>query len=95
MMKTNILQTKVGNYELLNDYREVFDVEQFQERYVEEIYNKYEYIVGDISSEMLRLKGFYESTDKEPNIKQIEQYLNETCNYNTGYFILKRIKKSK
>ncbi|NLN50925.1 MAG: YutD family protein [Acholeplasmataceae bacterium] len=88
-----IVETTVGLYELVNNYRDAFDIAKFQERYVKEIYDKYDYIVGDVSSEMLRLKGFYSELKKEQNIKDIQQYLNESCNYNCGYFILKRIKK--
>lgn len=89
-MKVNIIETTVGTYELVKDHKEAFDIVKFQERYVEEIYDKYEYVVGDVASEMLRLKGFYEDLTKKPNIKEIPVHLNETCNYNTAYFILKR-----
>lgn len=90
-MKKQIIETTVGTYELINNYKEAFDIVKFQERYVEEIYDKYEYIVGDVSSELLRLKGFYEDFSKPQNIKDIPAYLNETCNYNTAFFILKRL----
>lgn len=87
-----IIETTFGNYELLNNHKEAFDIVKFQERYVEEIYNKYDYIVGDVSSEMLRLKGFYQDESKAQNIKDIPTHLSESCNYGCGYFILKRIK---
>lgn len=90
-MKKTTVETTVGVYELIINHKEAFDIVKFQDRYVEEIYDKYEYIVGDVSSEMLRLKGFYEDLDKQQNIKEIPIYLNETCNYNTAYFIIKRI----
>lgn len=88
-----IIESTVGTYELKDNYKDVFDIVKFQERYVSEIYDKYDYIVGDVSSEMLRLKGFYADLDKKDNVKDISVYLNETCNYNTGYYILKRIKE--
>ncbi len=87
-----IIETTFGQFELLNNNKEAFDILKFQERYVPEIYDKYEYIVGDISSDMLRLKGFYSDTKKEQNYKEIPIYLNESCNYYCGYFILRRIK---
>lgn len=90
-MKSKTIETKVGMYELINNHREAFDIVKFQDRYVDEIYDKYDFIVGDISSEMLRLKGFYGDLNKNPNVKEIKTYLNEICNYNTAYFILKRI----
>lgn len=94
-MKKSIVETTKGFYEIVHNYRDAFDIAKFQDRYVEEIYNKYDYIVGDVSSEVLRLKGFYSSLKKEPNVKNIQTHLNETCNYNSGYYVLKRIKKLK
>lgn len=87
-----IIETTHGQFELLNNTKEAFDILKFQERYVSEVYDKYDYIVGDISSDMLRLKGFYEDTSKEQNVKDIPIHLNESCNYYCGYYILKRIK---
>lgn len=92
-MKKQIIETTVGTYELIDNHKDAFDIVKFQERYVEEIYDKYEYIIGDISSEILRLKGFYEDTRQPQNIKDIPMYINETCNYNTAFFILKRVKE--
>lgn len=94
-MKKSIVETTKGLYELVHNYKDAFDIAKFQDRYVEEIYDKYEYIVGDVSSEVLRLKGFYKSLKKQQNIKDIQTHLNETCNYNSGYYILKRIKEIK
>jgi uncharacterized protein YutD len=79
-------------FELIKDYREAFDPEVFKKKYTEAL-DKYDVIVGDIASEMLRLKGF---TTKESShlshISTIPDYLNESCNYNTPYFIVKRVK---
>lgn len=88
-----IIESTVGTFELKNNHKDVFDIVKFQERYVSEVYDKYEYIIGDVSSEMLRLKGFYADLNKKGNVKEIPAYLNETCNYNTGYYILKRIEE--
>ncbi len=85
------VETTVGLFELSTNYKDAFDIVKFQDRYVAEIYDKYDYIVGDVSSEIVRLKGFYQDLKKEPNINDIYKYLNESCNYNCGYYILKRI----
>ena len=81
-----MIETNSGEYELLKDYKECFEIKTFNDRYVDYL-DKYDYIVGDFSSEMLRLKGF-----KEDNFNTIADYLNESCNPNTAYFILKRKK---
>ncbi len=87
-----IIETTVGSFELVQNYKESFDIVKFQERYVDEVYDKYDYIVGDVSSEVLRLKGFYEDISKERSLKDIPIHLAESCNYNVAYYILKRVK---
>ena len=83
-----IIETIFGQFELLNNNKEAFDILKFQERYVKEVYDKYDYIIGDISSDMLRLKGFYSDT-KRTNYKEIPIYLNESCNYYCGILFKK------
>ena len=39
-MKKNIVETTAGTYELIKNHKEAFDIVKFQERYVEEIYDK-------------------------------------------------------
>lgn len=87
-----IIETTVGTFELLSNHKESFDIVKFQDRYVPEIYDKYEYIVGDVSSDVLRLKGFYQDQSKEQSIKEIPIHLSESVNYNAAYYILKRVK---
>ena len=79
-----MIETSFGLFELVKDFKECFEVKPFNDRYVD-YFDEYEYIVGDFSSEMLRLKGFTEET-----YKTVEDYLKESCNPNTAYFILKR-----
>ena len=87
-----IIDTKFGSYELLENYRDAFDIQKFEERYITEIYDKFSYIVGDISSEILRMKGFSSDPKSKNSYKLIQDYLQEACNMNCAYFILKRIK---
>lgn len=81
-------------FEVIKEYRESFNEELFKEKYTE-IFDKYDYIVGDLSSENLRLKGFFSGdNDKNDNhYSRIPDYLSESCAYNCAYFIVKRIKK--
>ncbi len=85
-----LIETIYGNFTLLKDYRSVFSQEDFQNRYFPEIYDKFDFIVGDVTANMLRLKGFTKKEGKA-NFAYIPDYLNSTCNFNTGYFILKRL----
>jgi len=90
-----IVETKFGTFEIIKDYRETFNLEMFNERYVDVAFDRYTYIVGDLSSEKLRLKGFNTDPKSTNGYKRIPDYLNESCNYNCGYYILKRVKKEK
>ena len=85
------------NFELVEDYREAFNEEEFTEKY-SELLNKYDYIVGDIGYGKLRLAGFYRLGKKkiEPDkrVDAIEEYLNEYCNFGCAYFILRKMTKA-
>jgi uncharacterized protein YutD len=87
-----IVETTVGEYELIKNYRDGFDIVQFQERYVDVAFDRYTYLVGDVSSGILRIKGFSQDPKSVNSYKFITDYLNESCNMNCGYFILRRIK---
>lgn len=79
-----MIETQHGQFELIKDYKEAFEMLTFNERYVDYL-DRYVYIVGDLSAEMLRLKGF---TTK--NYETIPDYLMESCTPNAPYFVLKR-----
>jgi uncharacterized protein YutD len=81
-----MIETEFGTFELIKDYKEAFDVKTFNERYVK-YFDQYPYIVGDVSADMLRLKGFNSN-----NENQIYDYLMESATPNAPYFILKRVK---
>ena len=64
-----MIETEHGTFEIIKDYKEALEILAFNERYVAFL-NKYVYIVGDYSADMLRLKGFTES-----NFETIPDYL--------------------
>ena len=86
-----MLKIKGRNFAILKEYRESFDLEDIENKYIEEIFDKYEYIVGDYSAGLLRIKGFYHN-NKDDNYKHIPDYLNESCAYGCPFYILKRVK---
>nr|WP_230318188.1 YutD-like domain-containing protein [Lactococcus petauri] len=61
-----------------------------------DIFDKYDYIVGDWGFEQLRLKGFFSVSRKkmqsENKIDRLEDYINEYCNYGCAYFVLRRVR---
>jgi len=84
-----MIETEHGKFEIVKDYKEALEVLTFNERYVPYL-NKYTYIVGDYSADMLRLKGFTDS-----NFETIPDYLMESATPNAPYFVLKRVKQAK
>ena len=63
---------KINNniYEVIKNYREAFNEEEFLSKFTDYFYD-YDYIVGDIAYNTLRLKGFYKK--KQSQSKQIQQ----------------------
>jgi len=90
-MKT--IELENNKYELIKNYKKGFNEEDVKKRYTD-YFEPYDYIVGDIAYGSLRLKGFYESTNKKSkkinNYKNVDNYLKENCAYDCKYFILKK-----
>lgn len=84
------------NFELIENYRDAFDEEQFKGKY-SEVLNKYDYIVGDIGYEKLRLTGFHRDNkrkvERDKKFSAIQDYLSEYCNFGCAYFVLRKVTK--
>lgn len=85
-----------NSYELIKNYKEAFQEEIFKERYTS-YFESYDYIVGDIAYNKLRLKGFYDKKNKKVNsinnYSNLEIYLKENCAVDCKYFILKKVEE--
>lgn len=95
---TDTFRFKNIEYKLIEDYREAFDIEMMEHRFTDYLL-KYDYIVGDIAYEKLRLRGFYDDSRKgvpiDMKISNLEDYLIEYCNFGCQYFVFERIEKEK
>lgn len=89
-----VIRTTKGFYEVIKNVREALNIETFQNKYLEEYFDSYQYIVGDIASNTLRLKGFSVNPGKDNYFKNIPDYLCESCAYRGAYFILRRISEA-
>lgn len=82
-------------FHLVMNFRDAFDAEKLEQRF-SDVFDKYDYIVGDWGFEQLRLKGFFSSNrkkmDAESKIDHLEDYINEYCNYGAPYFVLRRVR---
>lgn len=79
-----VIKTNKGFYMVLKNVRGSYNQTLFEEHYIEEIYDKYEYLVLDIADEKMRIKGFSKSDT-------IIDYVIESCNFLCPYTILKRV----
>ncbi len=81
-------------YEIITNEKEAIDLEVLNEK-ITDYFNDYDYIVGDWAYGKLRLKGFYDKTNKNckelNNINNLEKYIKEKCAYGCKYFVLKKV----
>ena len=91
-VKKIILDDK--NYELVEDYKDGFDLDALKEKYTDYFYD-FDYILGDWSYDKLRLKGFCDRKNKKckriNDIKFKDDYIKNLCSYDCRYFLIKRI----
>lgn len=84
------------DYKLIENYRDGFDLELLENRYSDYLL-KYDYIVGDMSYQKLRLRGFYDDNRKgvpiDMKISNLEDYLVEYCSFGCQYFVFERVEK--
>ncbi|MDF2607531.1 MAG: hypothetical protein K0S34_1727 [Bacillales bacterium] len=84
------------DYEVIEDKRNAFSEEKLRERY-SDVLSRYDYIVGDISHEQLRLRGFFEDSNPKASfdtkISTLNEYLLEYCNFGCAYFVIKKVSK--
>ncbi len=86
-----VVNSSKGMYFVQKDVRNAFDQEAFESKYIEECFDRYQYIVGDISSSILRLKGFTDDKNSDNYIGKVDEYLETSCALGCPYFILRRI----
>lgn len=87
-----VIKTKKGMFQVQKNYRDAFNEGEFVDKYIEECMDKYAYIVGDISSGILRLKGFDTDSKSKNHFGFIEDYLEISCAFGCPYYVLKRIR---
>ncbi len=91
-----IIEIEKQKYALIKEYKNGFIEEEFLNRYTD-FFQDYDYIFGDYSYDKLRLKGYYDHTNKKArelnDIEGLEEYIQQFCSYECRYFLLKKIKK--
>lgn len=81
-------------YKLEKNEKEGFDFEEIQLKYTD-YFEKFDYVFGDWAYGKLRLKGFYESDNKNAktfnDIAMLDKYIEENCAVECRYFLIKKI----
>lgn len=88
------LQINERSYKLVVNYREAYDDTKLAARF-SEFLEKYNFIVGDIAADQLRLRGFYNKgiagIPRNQQITALEDYLYEEVNFGAPYFVLENL----
>lgn len=85
-----------GNvYELISDDN-CFSLDIMKE-YLTEFFYNFDYVFGDFSGDKVRLKGFYDSHNKNVkrynDIQYLDTYKKDFCNFGAKTFLLKKLQK--
>ncbi len=92
-MKNIVLEGK--EYTLEKNYKDCFNIEDLKFLYTD-YFESFDYILGDYSYNKLRLKGYYDSKNKNVkkynDIKFYSKYLEDFCAAECPYFLIKKSK---
>ncbi|MBR3145732.1 MAG: YutD family protein [Bacilli bacterium] len=82
-------------YEVIRNDQDCLDTAILEEK-LTDYFDSYDYIFGDYAYEKVRLKGYYESNNKNANkindIKYLDDYIKEYCSYGSKTFLLKKVR---
>lgn len=81
-------------YQIVEDKNKIFNYEELKEM-ITPYFNDYDYILGDVAYNKIRLKGFCDKNNKiyKPinDIKTKDEYLNLYCAYGCKWFLIKKV----
>lgn len=89
-----LLKNAKGMFLLERNFRDAFKEDAFLEKYLEEIFDKDLYIVGDISNGILRLKGFDTIPNSPNHYSLMDKYIENSTVIGCPYYVLKRIRSN-
>ena len=82
-----------NKYNVIENYKDCINEEELNSLFTDYFY-EYDYILGDYSYGKLRLKGFFDTSNKKKkkinDINNYEEYLKNFCAYECPYFLIKR-----
>ena len=92
-MKT--IEINGTKYQIIKNEGDCINQDELIEKFTD-YFSPYDYIFGDYAYEKVRLKGYYETTNKKANkindIKSLDDYITNYCSFGAKHFLIKKIK---
>lgn len=83
------------SYEIIRNDKDCINIDELSEK-ITDYFDDYDYIVGDFAYDKVRLKGYYDSSNKNVkkinDIKYLDDYIKDYCSYGAMIFVLKKLK---
>ena len=90
-----VIEINNVKYEIVKNYKDALNKEELTEK-LTDYFDDFDYIVGDIAYNKLRLKGFNDQDNKNfkplNDVAKVEEYITNSCAYGCKWFMLKKIK---
>ena len=82
-------------YQVMKNERDAINIEELEQK-LTDYFDTFDYIVGDIAYNKLRLKGFNSKTNKNfkpiNDVDKVEEYIEKECAYGCRWFMISEIK---
>lgn len=85
-------------YQVMNNYKDAINIEELESK-LTDYFDDFDYIVGDIAYNKLRLKGFNSKTNKNfkpiNDVDKVNEYILKQCAYGCRWFMISEVKDLK
>ena len=85
-------------YQVMNNYKDAINIEELESK-LTDYFDDFDYIVGDIAYNKLRLKGFNSKTNKNfksiNDVDKVNEYIAKQCAYGCRWFMISEVKDLK
>lgn len=93
-----IISINNRKYQVMKNYKDALDITELESK-LTDYFDDFDYIVGDISYNKLRLKGFNSKTNKNfkpyNDVDKVDLYIEKECAYGCRWFMISEIKDLK
>ena len=97
MVKVKSIKINENDYNIVKDDDNIINVEELSEM-ITDYFDDFDYILGDVAYNHLRLKGFNKKDNPHFNkindYNKIDEYISNKCAYGCKYFIIEKNNKN-